>query len=88
MNNLEIHKSPVTLVAFEASGGATGGGGNCDDLSIQRDDINKNAGLEDSTSNIEIARALKLKKNRVRMYNIQKNKSIKKCEIWLEMECK
>jgi len=22
------------------------------------------------------------------MYSIQKNKSIEKCEIWLEMECK
>ena len=64
------------------------GGGNCDDLSIQRDDIDENAGLGDSSSNIKIARTLKLKKNRVRMYSIQKNKSIEKCEIWLEMECK
>jgi len=64
------------------------GGGNCDDLIIQRDDVDENVGLGDSSSNIKIARALKLKKNRVRMYNIQKNKSIKKCEIWLEMECK
>ena len=81
MNNLEIHKSTVILVASEASRGAKGGRGNCDDLSIQRDDVDENAGLGDSSSNIEVAHALKLKKNRVRMYSIQKNKSIEKCKI-------
>ena len=88
MSSIEIHKGTMNQVASEASGGAKGGRGNCDDLSIQRDNVDENAGLEDSSSNIEITWAPQLKKNRVRMYSIQKNKSIEKCKIWLEMECK
>ena len=45
-----------------------GGGGNCDDLVIQRDHVDTNAGLGHSSSNIEIACALKLKKNIESMY--------------------
>ncbi len=40
MDNLEEHKGTAQLVASEASAGAKGGGGDCDDLAI-RSDVNK-----------------------------------------------
>ncbi len=73
MNNLEADKGTVQLVASEASAGAKGGWGDCDDLAIRRDNVDANAhhagtrirkeGTGDlSSSNPEAT--LKLKKSR------------------------
>jgi hypothetical protein len=43
MNNLEADKGTTQLVASEASAGAKGGWGDCDDLAIRRDDVDANA---------------------------------------------
>ena len=59
MNNLEIHKGSTNLVVSEASGGTKGGGSNCDDLPIQRDDVpNAGTGNSSTSSNVEIAQTL------------------------------
>ena len=73
MINLETDKGTKQLVASEASAGAKGGWGDCDDLAILRDNVDTNAhhagmrmrkeGTGDLSSS-DTEAALKLKKSR------------------------
>ena len=73
MNNSEADEGTAQLVASEASAGAKGGWGDCDDLAIWRDNVDTNAhqagtrmrkeGAGDLSSSDPEA-ALKLKKSR------------------------
>ncbi len=81
IDNSEEDEGTVQLVASEASAGANGGGGDCNDLAIRRD-VNANAhagmrkGMGDlSSSNANIA----LKKNREKQAHYCMNMSAEKC---------
>jgi hypothetical protein len=82
MNSSEADEGTAQLVASEASAGAKGGWGDCDDLAIRRDDVDTNAhhagmrtrkeGMEDLSSSDPEA-ALKLKKSREKQARYRQN---------------
>ena len=81
MDNLEENKGTAQLVASEASAGAKGGGGNCDDLAIWRDvDANAKIGMREGKGDLSGRDkvALKKKKNREKQACYRKNMSAEK----------
>ena len=82
MNNSEADEGAAQLVASEASAGAKGGWGDCDDLAIRRDNVDTNAhhagtrmrkeGMGDLSSSDPEA-TLKLKKSREKQARYRQN---------------
>jgi hypothetical protein len=82
MVDSEEGKGTAQLVTSEASAGAKGEGGDCDDLAIQRDvNVNAHAGMREGKGDLSGSNevALKTKKHREKQARYRANMSAKKC---------
>ncbi len=79
MDNFKEGKGTAQLVTSEASAGAKGGGGDCDDLAIRRDvNANAHAGMREGKGDLFGRGKVALKKNREKQARYHANMSAEK----------